>query len=117
MRRREQDFYLRDMLAASERARSYAAACTAADLATDPMRCDAILRNLITIGEAVTALPAALLAQQPQIPWQQIRAMRNLVVHAYWQVDAAIVLLTVQRDLPLLEAAVRCLLADLEGWP
>jgi uncharacterized protein with HEPN domain len=39
----------------------------------------------------------------PDIPWEDMRAMRNFVVHEYFGVNDAILWDTVRRDLPDLE--------------
>jgi uncharacterized protein with HEPN domain len=51
------------------------------------MALSAILRE---IG-AVNALPDELRAKRPEIPWRQIARMRNFLVHAYFNIDKAIV--------------------------
>ena len=42
--------------------------------------------------------------RQPDIPWGEIVGMRNLLVHAYFDVDIGLVWQTVQEDLPPLIA-------------
>jgi len=57
------------------------------------------------IGEAVKHLPEELKAEHLAIPWHAISAFRNILAHAYFNVDASIVWATLQRDLhPLLAA-------------
>ncbi|WP_344604493.1 HepT-like ribonuclease domain-containing protein [Sporichthya brevicatena] len=66
--------------------------------------------RLIEIGEAVGALEPALLAQEPEIPWADIKAMRNHLAHRYFDTAHAIVADTVTRELPpLIEAVLRLL--------
>ena len=74
---------------------------------------DAVRVRLIEIGEAVQDLDASLLAQQPQIPWRQVAAMRDQLAHRYFDTSHAVVAHTVMTDLPELEAAVRSLLNGL----
>jgi len=62
---------------------------------------------LITkLAEATTRLPEAVLATWPDMPWQQIRGMRNRLVHAYHAVDLDVLWETVNRDVPQLLAAL-----------
>jgi uncharacterized protein with HEPN domain len=72
---------------------------------------DALLYRLVVIGEAVKALPADLLARQPQIPWQEIARLRDLLAHHYYRVDAQIIRRTVETPLSELRDAVARLLA------
>lgn len=67
---------------------------------------DAIKYRLVEIGEAVGELTddAKLLA--PDIPWVKIKAMRNLLTHAYHDVDIRIVWAIVDEHLDPLDAAI-----------
>jgi uncharacterized protein with HEPN domain len=71
---------------------------------------DAVRVRLIEIGEAVKALPPALLAEESSLPWTQIAGMRDRLAHRYFDTSHAIVSATVAEDLPEVEAAVHRLL-------
>lgn len=77
---------------------------------TDGLIFDAVRVRLIEIGEAVKDIDADLLAQQPQVPWRQVAAMRDQLAHRYFDTSHAIVEHTVTTDLAELAAAVRALL-------
>jgi uncharacterized protein with HEPN domain len=42
---------------------------------------------LAIIGEAVRAIPPELEAAHPEIPWDDVRGMRNIVIHEYFQFE------------------------------
>ena len=46
------------------------------------------------------------------MPWQQISGMRNRIVHGYDDLDLAIVVDVVQKDLPELIPALESILAE-----
>jgi uncharacterized protein with HEPN domain len=71
---------------------------------------DATLRNLQTMAEATQRLSEATKASQPHIPWQQIAAFRNVLVHNYLGIDMEQVWTIIQRDIPPLKQAVRAIL-------
>ena len=71
----------------------------------------AVLHALQYIGEAVNRLPSEVTGLKPEVPWQKIRTMRNLIAHDYAGIEAAIVWKTVQERLPELRAAVTSMLA------
>jgi uncharacterized protein with HEPN domain len=73
------------------------------------------LYRLVVIGEAVKALPAELLARQPQVPWQEIARLRDLLAHHYYRVDAQIIRRTVETPLSELREAVARLRAEEQG--
>lgn len=71
---------------------------------------DAILQNLLVIGESAKALPQDLLDQEPLIPWREIKGMRDIVGHHYHRVEPATIRRTMDTSIDPLESAVRRLL-------
>ena len=74
---------------------------------------DAVVRNIEIIGEAanhINRMAPEFVAQHPELPWDDMRDMRNAVIHAYFAVDFEIVWRTVQEDLPKLKRQVEHLL-------
>jgi uncharacterized protein with HEPN domain len=51
----------------------------------------AALYALTIIGEALSRIPADLRSAAPAIQWDAIVALRNHLVHAYWQIDLEII--------------------------
>ena len=85
------------------------------DLAADEVLYDATLRNLQTLSEATQHLPGELKAAYPEIPWQQISGLRNLLVHSYLgDIDAQTVHRVVQQHLPALKISIDSMLAATE---
>jgi len=70
----------------------------------------AVELNLIVIGEAANRIPELVEGEHPQIPWSLMRAMRNRLVHAYFEVDEKLLWDTVNKDLPLLINPLQALL-------
>ncbi len=68
---------------------------------------DAVRLRLIEIGEAVKRVSPAVLAAEPDIPWQDVAGMRDRLAHHYFDTSHAIVQATVDHDLPALEAGVQ----------
>lgn len=71
---------------------------------------DAVMRNRGVIGEAVKKVPPSIRAEHHQVPWKEIAWMRDVLIHDYVSVDITLVRETIQRDLPILRAAVVALL-------
>ena len=117
MSERDDRLYVEDMIEFCSRALSYSAALTEATLTDEPMRYDAILRNLELIGEAATHVPEPLRAMAPDVPWRQIVATRNRVAHAYLGIAAETVWSILRDDLPALKLALQALLARMGGEP
>jgi uncharacterized protein with HEPN domain len=71
---------------------------------------ESIPHNLFVIGEAVKAIPMDVLDQDPDTPWREIAAMRDVIGHHYHRIVPEIIHGTVEADLGPLEAAVTRLL-------
>lgn len=89
-----------DMITAIDRCLAYRPFVTVEDPTHAKMAQDAILRNLTVIGEAVRAIPAEVVSGTSGIPWRMIRALRNIVVHEYFRVDADVISRVLDNDLP-----------------
>ena len=72
-----------------------------------------IVRHLQVIGEACRALSGDLQGRYPEVPWSKIVAMRNIIMHDYFEVDQDLVWSTVERDLPALSRNIQDILEDL----
>jgi uncharacterized protein with HEPN domain len=76
----------------------------------DDRTLDAISRCFGIIGEAVTHVPKEVIAAHPEIPWAEMRAMRNIVVHEYFGVTNETK--TAREDLPAIIEPLRKMLAE-----
>ena len=67
----------------------------------------AVLHQLLVLGEAIKRVSAYARAAHPEVPWRRIAGMRDVLIHAYDEVDLAAVRSTVRDDLPALLAQLR----------
>ena len=81
----------------------------------DPLLHDALLYEFVVLGEAVKHLTAETRARAPEVPWQSVAGLRDLIAHEYFRIDIRRVLDIVERDLPALEQAIARLLKPQEG--
>jgi uncharacterized protein with HEPN domain len=84
------------------------------DLSTNTMLSMALTRCLEILGEAASKMSADATARFPAIPFAKIVAMRNRLIHAYFDVDLDIVWTTVREDLPALLPALDRALASMD---
>jgi uncharacterized protein with HEPN domain len=73
----------------------------------------AIVHLIQIIGEAASGLSDALVDAHPEIPWRQIVAIRNRVVHGYFEVDLDILWDVAFGDVPGLATQVQAIRAGL----
>ena len=72
-----------------------------------------MVRNIEIIGEAVSKIQSTapeFIKQHSELPWAQMRGMRNVAIHEYFFIDLEIVWNTVQDDLPKLKQQIAALL-------
>jgi len=106
---REWRVRLGDMIAAGERALGYVNGLTLEQFAADPRTVDAVSYAIVVIGEAAKAVQDAAARDAPEVPWADIRGMRNKVAHEYFGVDVKVLWQTVREDLPPLLTTLRAL--------
>ncbi|MBF0624725.1 MAG: DUF86 domain-containing protein [Magnetococcales bacterium] len=93
-------FYLDDMIAFAEKALSYTSGLDRDGFEADGLTYDATARNLELIGEAATHIPQAVREDSPAIPWRQVIATRNRLIHGYLGIDNNTLWSIIQDDLP-----------------
>ena len=73
----------------------------------------ALIHELTMIGEACAGLPGEVCGEYPEVPWRDIVAMRNELIHRYFGVDFEEIWVTATRDVPALLAQVKDIMAGL----
>ncbi len=86
---------LRPMLEAAEEALTLSQNGTRADFEQDRPALHIFVRLLTIIGEAASRIDPEFRITHPQIAWRNIIAMRNRLIHEYFDIDIKIVWKTV----------------------
>lgn len=78
---------------------------------------DSIYRNaaalcVLQLGELTGKLSEEMRASYNDVPWKQIRAMRNIVAHAYGTVDAEVTWEVITEDIPKLKKSCQEILNE-----
>jgi uncharacterized protein with HEPN domain len=106
---RPERWRLLDILDAIDRTVSYVEGMDYDDFLVDRKTQDAVTRSIEIIGEAARALPEDFKERHPHIPWSDIVAMRNVIVHQYFGVLPEVVWDVIQNDLPTLRSQIALL--------
>ncbi len=103
---------VRDILEAITEIQGFVRGVDQTAFTTDIKTIRAVELNFIVIGEAATNIPDDVQQAHPEIPWAQMKAMRNRLVHAYFSVDPTVVWDTIGNDLPPLVGSLQRLLLN-----
>lgn len=91
MSQRSSRIFLEDIIQSADKIRHYTNGLEYDDFVRNEMVADAVLRNLEIIGEAAGNIPDDIRSRYPHIPWRRIVGLRNIVIHAYFNVDLNII--------------------------
>jgi uncharacterized protein with HEPN domain len=103
---------LRHMLDAGKEAVAFLKGQRSESLHKDRKLLLAVVRSIEIIGEAAAHVSKPCQDASPQLLWPQIIAMRNRLIHAYFDVDVDRVWDTVQDDLPPLIEQLESILSQ-----
>ena len=112
MPRKDWKIYIEDILEAIAKIQRYTKDMTLAEFEADELRVDAVVRNFTIVGEAARKIPPEVENRHADIPWAEMRGLRNRVVHEYRNVDLEIVWDIIQNYLPPLLLQLRPLLQE-----
>lgn len=107
---REWRLRIEDILDAAGRIARYVEGKDLAAFSSDDLTLDAVSRCFGIIGEAVVHVPNEVIAAHPEIPWAEMRGMRNIVVHEYFGVTNETLWKTAREDVPAIVGPLRELL-------
>ncbi len=92
MYKRSPELFIQDMLEAIEKIERYTELVEdLEDFMKKDIVVDAVLRNLEIIGEAARNIPEEIRSKYPEIPWNRVVGLRNVVIHGYFVVDLEII--------------------------
>jgi uncharacterized protein with HEPN domain len=103
------DDYLQHMRQAAADAISFVDGMNRQAFLGDKRTQQAVVLSLIVLGEAATKVMdrhPAFAEAHGQIPWRNMRGMRNRIAHGYFDIDLDVVWDTVRSALPQLMAAL-----------
>jgi uncharacterized protein with HEPN domain len=102
MSKRDPEVALRQILAYARETVEISKSKSRQDLDHDRLLNLALTRLLEMLGEAANRVPEEVRAQHPDLPWLQMIAARNRLIHGYDSVDFDIIWAIIKDDLPIL---------------
>jgi uncharacterized protein with HEPN domain len=96
-------------------AQSFTESMAQLDFEQDKRTQQAVVMSLIVLGEAATKVMdkhPEFAAQHAEIPWHNMRGMRNRIAHGYFDIDLVVVWDTLQTALPTLKVQLCALVLE-----
>jgi uncharacterized protein with HEPN domain len=100
------------MADAAETIASFVSGRARKDLDSDRMLLFALVRAVEVLGEAAAKVSPETRAEAAGVPWPQIVAMRNRLIHAYFDVNRDMLWKTAIEEIPALLPALRKLIGE-----
>ncbi len=110
MKRREHIDYLQDILDSIIKIERFVATKSRSQFSRDEKTVFAVVRALEIIGEAAGKIPVFVRKQAVDVPWREMAAMRNKLIHEYFGIDKEVVWETVENDLPAIKPQIKRLI-------
>ena len=105
---KDQLVFIATALECIEQIKIYTSGYQLDDFLADRKTQDAVIRNLEIIGQALKDFGVESLEQgNPEIPWRQITALRNILAHEYLGVDITLIWETLGVPLDELNQALK----------
>jgi len=104
---------LMHMLEAAQEAVGYAAGLRRTDIDGNRPLQHSLVRCIEVIGEATARLSEEFRQAHPDMPWQDIVAMRNRLIHPYFDIDLDVVWRTAAEELPGLIPRLEAYLSEM----
>jgi uncharacterized protein with HEPN domain len=91
---------IEDILEAISNLQEYVRGMTFQEFSADKRTLQAAAYEIGIIGEAARHVPPEVRDRCPEIPWDKMQGIRNVVVHEYFRLDVAILWQTITDSLP-----------------
>lgn len=107
--------YLQDMRDNARKAIDFSVGLNYEAFSRDEKTIYAVIRAVEVIREAAANIPEDIRSQFAEIPWREIKGMRNKLVHQYFGINMEVVWQTIQEDLPMIINVIDIVLEQEKG--
>ena len=109
---RRERLFLRDIIEAADAIHEFIAGHSEPTFAEDDLVRSGVVQKLTIIGEAAARVPAEVKQRYPIVPWSEIVAFRNILVHAYFGIQWDLVWRAASEETPALRKQVAAILRE-----
>ncbi len=114
MKKRDYGSYLEDIIEHMNYAEEFIRDMTFDEFKSDKKTVLSVTKCIEVVGEATKHIPDQIRERYPEIPWRDMAAIRDRLVHGYFKVDLSIVWTTVTIEFPELRSMLENVLADMD---
>lgn len=100
--KKDDRYYLKKMLDDVDFVIAHTKSKSADEIESDDLLIDSIMFRLVQIAESSDKVTAEFKSAHRELPWKEIKGMRNRIVHDYGIVDLTIICDTVKNEFPKL---------------
>ena len=108
--------FISDILNGIKNVESFLKNISKEDFIKDIEKQSAIVRQLEIIGEATKNIPNSFREKYPEISWKKIAGLRDIITHAYFNIDLNITWDIIKKDLPNLKEQIIKIEKDLKKF-
>jgi uncharacterized protein with HEPN domain len=109
---REITDYLADIFSAITEVDEFVRDMSYDEFVTDKKTINAVIRSLEVLGEATKHIPSTFRNKHPNIPWNKMAGMRDVLIQDYMGVDLKTVWKVAQERLPEIKPLINDLVAS-----
>lgn len=117
MSERSPEILIQDILDSIRSIQLYTNGISSQSFFEDPKTRDAVVMHFIVIGEASGRMPEGFKNFHAEIPWDEIRGLRNRIAHDYFGIDYEIVWDIIQENLEPLAQQIQKIGSDKSKQP
>jgi uncharacterized protein with HEPN domain len=110
---RDYRIFLDDIVQGAQQALEYTRGYSREQFFAERRTFQAVVLNLLFIGEATKNIPQEIRAAYPDVPWRDMAGLRDIIVHRYFGLQKDVIWKVVHEDLPRLLAQVERILEEL----
>lgn len=91
--------FLTDILTAADKIIRYNQEKNNSQNANNEKDLEAIIYNLLVLGEAARSIPEDFRKKHPEVPWKWMVGMRDKLIHQYWEMQQITIWQTITQDI------------------